>query len=128
MKRGIYVASKTKHAARWRHLRAAGLPIVSSWIDEAEPHQSPSLEDLWRRNVDEASTACALLVYVEANETMKGALVEIGAALARGVPVFWVGPTDGPSGEYTVSHHRLVRKVVSIAQAVREARHLMEGL
>jgi hypothetical protein len=29
----IYVASKTKHLEFWRALRAAGLPIVASWID-----------------------------------------------------------------------------------------------
>ena len=31
----IYTASKTKHADKWRALRSAGYPIISTWIDEA---------------------------------------------------------------------------------------------
>ncbi len=33
---GIYIASKTEHAHRWRFLRdKVGEPIISTWIDEA---------------------------------------------------------------------------------------------
>lgn len=39
MKR-IYGASRTSHAEKWKAWRSAGLPIVSSWIDEAGPGQT----------------------------------------------------------------------------------------
>lgn len=118
-RRGIYIASKTTHAERWRALRTDGLPIVSTWIDEAGLGESASLADLWRRNVLEAANAAALIVYHEPGETPKGALVEIGAAIACGVPVLWVGPQDGQ----TVVCHALTcaerkrRKMMRRAQA-----------
>jgi hypothetical protein len=46
---GIYIASKTVHAARWRDLRAQGLPIISTWIDEAEIGATGDWPDLWHR-------------------------------------------------------------------------------
>jgi hypothetical protein len=86
---GVYVASRTKHAAEWRGLRANGVPIVSTWIDEAGPGESPDLVDLWRRCEREVrNAACVVLLY---DEGMEGALVEAGIAIASGVPVFVVG-------------------------------------
>lgn len=87
----IYVASKTKHAARWRALRAAGVPIISTWIDDHETGHTSDLGDIWCRSIDEASRATALIVYHEPGETPKGSLVEIGAALAAGTRVYAVG-------------------------------------
>jgi hypothetical protein len=46
-RRGIYIASKTKHAARWLEYRAQGEPIISTWIDEAGEGASADLHDLW---------------------------------------------------------------------------------
>lgn len=91
----IYVASKVKHAEMWKTLRASGVPINSTWIHEARDKESPSLPDLWVRCVGEARSAHAVLLYVEPGEVLKGALVEVGAALAYNVPVFIVGEPDG---------------------------------
>lgn len=33
----IYVASKTRHAAKWKALINKGYNIISTWIDEAGP-------------------------------------------------------------------------------------------
>jgi hypothetical protein len=102
MRTTIYVASKTVHAPKWRDLRASGLDINSTWIDEVvdkRPHAEGGAvdhADLWRRCVDEASEARWMLLYAEPGEVLKGALVELGAALAnpfcRGV--LYVGPPD----------------------------------
>ena len=35
MRVGIYTANKTQHADKWRALRGAGDPVISTWIDEA---------------------------------------------------------------------------------------------
>ncbi len=89
---GIYIASKTQHAQRWRFLRdAVGYPIISTWIDEAGEGETSDWSDLWERCVREASTATALIVYREPDEVLKGGWIEVGAALAAGVPVFAVG-------------------------------------
>jgi hypothetical protein len=120
---GIYIASKAKHGWRWRQLRDSGLPIVSSWIDESGDGQTTDWSDLWNRNVSEASAALALIVYNESGEQMKGALVEIGSALAFGVPVFWVGTYHDLDGkEYTVVRHRLVTRCLSLTHAINQAK------
>ncbi len=111
---GIYVASKTAHAMMWRTYRLNGWPIISTWIDEAGVGESASLEDLWRRCIDEAKGARAVLLYREPGEVLKGAFVEAGAALANGVPVHAVG-----CGEFSFVNHRLVTQHATLDDALR---------
>jgi hypothetical protein len=102
----IYMASKTVHAPMWRALRAAGARIVSTWIDEAGPGETSDFADLWVRCVTEASSVDFCIVYVEPGEVLKGAFVEMGAALAsRRARVLWVGPQAGLS---VLSHPRVM--------------------
>lgn len=88
----IYVASKTRHASRWRALRDMGAPIVCSWIDEAGEGESACLSGLWARIVHEVQQATLLVLYREPGEDLEGALVEAGIALGAGVRVCLVGP------------------------------------
>lgn len=113
----LYVASKTKHAAKWRELRARGLPVVASWIDEAGEGQTKDFADLAMRCIREATTADYVLLYVEPGETHKGSLVEVGAALAAGVPVRCVG--DSRTVSKTFRHHPLWSDHPSVEAAVR---------
>ena len=110
---GIYVASKTAHAPLWQHHRAIGVPIISTWIDEAGPGESADLADLWRRCIAEASTAAALVLYRRADEVLKGAWAEVGAALASGVPVFAHG-----IDEFSIRHAPGLTQCASLAEAV----------
>lgn len=110
---GIYIASKAKHGPRWQALRTSGVPIVSTWIDESGEGETSDWSDLWDRCIAEATTCAAMVVYVEDGEVHKGSLVEVGAALYAGVPVFWVGP------EYsTAPRHRNVRRVATLDEAI----------
>lgn len=112
----VYVASKVRHAPRWRALRAAGrVRVVSTWIDEAGPGQTEDFPDLWRRCVAEAAAADATVVYGEPGETLKGALVEVGAALAAGKPVYAVGDLDD-NGTWRL--HPLVVRVETVDDAL----------
>lgn len=90
----IYVASKSRHGGRWRALRANGLPIISTWIDECERGATADWECLWQRCIEEVGRSGCLLLYAEPGEVLRGALLEMGAALARGIPIVYVGPTD----------------------------------
>jgi hypothetical protein len=112
-KTGIYIASKVKHAARWRHMRTTGWPIISTWIDEAGVGETLSYPDLWDRCIGEASHAAVCLLYIAEGETMKGGLIEAGAALASGVPVIVCGEPPG-----TFRHHRLVSVLATWAQTL----------
>jgi hypothetical protein len=109
----IYIASKTDRAPRWRALRAKGAPIVASWIDEAGPGETADYSDLWTRCAAEVAGAATLIAYVEEGEALKGALVEVGIALASGVPVLWCGPT----GRHTITKHPGVQVIADSAPA-----------
>lgn len=113
----IYIASKTKHADRWRYLRTMGEPIISTWIDEAGAGESGDLSDLWLRCIREASTCRLLILYREPEDVLKGGWIEMGAALAHGVPVFAVGIRD-----FTVANHPGIRHFASMKDAIAEAR------
>lgn len=120
--RGIYIASKAHHGPRWQALRASGCPIVSTWIDESGIGDTSDWGALWARSILEASGAAAVVVFNESGERMKGALVEIGAALATGTPVFWAGLDCDPEGkEYTVVRHPFVTRCLSLQHAINLA-------
>lgn len=87
----IYVASRTRHAPHWREMRAAGWPIISSWIDESEPGQSGDPADLWCRVVDEIKASAGVVLLAMPDDVLTGALVEVGIALGAGLPVVIVG-------------------------------------
>lgn len=89
--KGIYFASKVRHAPRWQALRDSGVPTVSTWIDEAGEGQTLDYAELSMRAIAEIGRATALLLYCEPGEILKGALIEAGAALANGTPVLCVG-------------------------------------
>jgi hypothetical protein len=110
----IYTASKTVHAGLWRDLRAAGYPIISTWIDEAGQGETKDFSDLWQRCISEAVAASITIVYREAGETLKGAFVEVGAALASGKRVFSVG-CEGLS----FTNHPLVITFPTLFEAFR---------
>lgn len=121
MSKGIYIASKTKHAHRWRFLRdSVGEPIISTWIDEAGAGESSDLADLWRRCISESSNADLLILYREPDEVLKGGWVELGAALASGVPVFAIGIE-----EYTISHDPRIRHFPDMKSAIGAAREFL---
>lgn len=112
-KHGVYVASKVIHAEMWRDLRLfEGDPIISTWIDESGPGESADLADLWRRCILEASNAGALIIYRRPDEVLKGAWVELGAALAGGVSVFAVGIE-----EFTVASDKRIQHFGKLYEA-----------
>lgn len=119
----VYVASRTNHAAMWKRLRASGLPIISSWIDEAGPGETADLSELWERVEEEVTGADMLLLYVRPDDfPLKGALIEVGMALASSTPVIIVAPecdfaapSYRPIGSWI--KHPLVSRAASIVEA-----------
>lgn len=92
----IYGASRATLPARpamWKALRKSGASIVSTWIDEADAGVTSDFSELWYRIECEIRSADRLVLYVEIGDfPLKGALVEVGMALAMGKPVFIVAP------------------------------------
>ncbi len=115
--RGIYIASKTKYAYWWRRLRDNGLPVVSTWIDEAGEGETASFQDLWQRCIEEVTSAACVILYAEPDDVLKGAFIEVGAALATGIPVYVVGRQ--PRWSWTA--HPLATECKSIDDAIGKA-------
>lgn len=105
----VYIASKTRHAARWRHLREEGIRVIATWIDL--PVVSDAAEtfyqNLWLACIGESSSADATIVFAEEGDVLKGALIELGSALAAGKTVIQVGECaslkagDGSDASFT---------------------------
>jgi hypothetical protein len=125
--RGIYVASRASIPERgqmWRELRAAGVKINSSWIDEDGEGQTEDWSELWRRIEREVKASAGLILYAEPSDfPLKGAFVEAGIAIASGVPVVIVAPGVDlgsygcrPIGSW--ASHPLVSYADGIQQAV----------
>ena len=93
----FYTASKTSHAPKWRQLRARGHNIIATWIDEADEGQSADYADLAERCIVEAAAADVTILYCQPGEILKGALLEVGAALAAGKEVRCVGDCESIS-------------------------------
>jgi hypothetical protein len=92
----IYAASRAsvpERVAMWQNLRERGVCIVSTWIDEAEPGATADLGQLWVRIAGEIGTSDRLVLYVQPEDfPLKGALIEVGIALAFEIPIFLVSP------------------------------------
>jgi hypothetical protein len=104
----IYVASKAMHAEKWRLLRARGHCIISTWIDEAGAGESGDYAELAHRCLIEACQARVTLFYCQPGEIHKGALVEVGAALAAGNEVRCVGDCESIPRVFR-KHHRWIQ-------------------
>lgn len=128
---GIYIASRAslpERAAKWRALRAAGVPIISSWIDEDGEGATGDFCELWARIGREVTCASALILYAEPDDfPLKGALIEVGMALASGVPVIAVLPgveleprSMRPVGSWLA--HPLVSRASTVEEAIERTR------
>lgn len=124
--KGIYVASRAsipERSAMWREHRGLGWNIISTWIDEAGEGETDSFEDLWLRIRNEIYACEYFILYAERDDfPLKGALVEVGMALAFQKPVIIVlnfepeGRTYRPIGSWIT--HPYVHRVDTIQHAL----------
>ena len=94
---GTYIASRAslpERSAAWRRLRDVdGWKITSTWIDEAGAGETVDLGLLWERIAAEIEQSERLVLYVEPGDfPLKGALIEVGIALAHRIPIRVVAP------------------------------------
>jgi hypothetical protein len=132
---GIYVASRAsipERAQMWRGFRANGIPIISSWIDEAGEGETENFTDLWDRITEEVIQADHFVLYAEPGDfPLKGALLEAGIAIgAKAVKgylgritvclpgVILEGRTFRPLGSWV--KHRLVERDDDIIRVLKD--------
>lgn len=94
---GTYIASRAslpERSAAWRRLRDVdGWKIASSWIDEAGAGATADLGSLWVRIEAEVARSERLILYIEPEDfPFKGALIEVGMAIAHRIPIRVVAP------------------------------------
>lgn len=129
-RRGTYIASRAsipERSAAWRKLRADGWAISASWIDATGENEPDDLSELWLKIQEEVCSSERLVLYVEPEDLpLKGALVEVGMALAVGIKVFVVTPgitmhreTGRPLGSW--AFHPNVRLVPDMETALKGA-------
>lgn len=127
---GVYIASRTlpERGDAWRRLRDEdGWKITSSWIDEAGPGETADLGALWIRIEAEIARSERLIFYAEPDDfPFKGALVEVGMAIAHKIPIRIVTPgvavhpvSFRPIGSWV--KHPLVTFARTISEALQGA-------
>lgn len=97
----VYIASKANHRATWRSIRdllVAGdepVRINSRWIDVADRYtadpQGLDYTLLWTHCIEDVINCDVLICYVDRGETLKGALIEVGVALASNKRIVLLG-------------------------------------
>lgn len=95
----IYTASKLHHAAMWRAigLSRPGVMFTARWLKHmllGQPEDPALAVEFWQEDITDVVAADAVLIYAEPQDQLRGALVEVGAALAVGVPVITAGESD----------------------------------
>lgn len=123
----------------WRALRDDGWLINSTWIDEDGEGQTSDFGELWARIEREIKQSTGLVFYAEPDDLpLKGAYIEVGMALAAGLPVCVVLPgitldprSCRPIGSWV--KHPLVRIVRTVETAfadlgVRTTLHARDAL
>lgn len=110
----IYIASKAYHGSKWLALKNKGIPIISTWINEYEKGATSDFSDLWIRCINEAKECDVLIVYREQSEILKGAWVEVGAALSNNKKVYAIG-----CSEFSIKYHPMFFECPSIEEALK---------
>lgn len=75
-----YVSSKLRHRQMWID---SGIRTISSWINGEALSEPDELDEMWSRYFEELSECSCLIMYLEHGDVPKGALIELGAALAN---------------------------------------------
>ena len=117
MKRRVYIATGLAHAARAQLVRDAligtGWDISYDWTTHGRVEGDARVREVAIDEINGVTTAHAVVAILPG---YRGTHVEIGAAIAAGVPVFLFEPNgvpaDGPwtSGTTSFYHHPLVRR------------------
>lgn len=111
----FYTAGKTWHAPKFKRLRDDfAMPVLSRWIDLGQDSDIVKNRkgDLWEMCREDVSASDFVLLYSENfEEEQRGALVEIGMAIALNKPIYAVGHCKSivanEKSDVAFTHHSL---------------------
>ena len=115
----IYTASKLSEASRWRLLKEAWpeVEFTARWPFkhvEFVPDIHTFATVFWDHDLEDVNSSDGVLIYGEPDHKLRGALVEVGMALALGKFVIAVGDHEDYS---TWQYHRNVYRVHDLEEA-----------
>lgn len=98
----IYIASKAIHRTKWRHLREAGAPFISRWINVPDntPDEDINFTKLWQECIEDLHECDILVAVVRPEERLKGVIFEVALALALKKSVFILGDPGRDNGTW----------------------------
>ena len=120
----VYIASKLSYAFMFQGLREEwrrrGIDLHARWFDQASlEHVEHKLTThdfhvFWLVDEEDVRQSDAVILYAETGDKLRGALVEVGMAIALGKLVIVIG--DHP--DYgTWQHHPVVTRADSLDHA-----------
>jgi hypothetical protein len=122
----IYSAGKVWHAPLFREMRELGYNVATEWINWGS-HAKNDVR-IWEHCLRDATKCDLLIIYCgDKNEEQRGAMVEIGHAIAAGNPVYCIGTchtlTPNAISDVAVTHHKLWHwtEATTIKAGYREA-------
>lgn len=139
----VYTSSKLEHAAKLKAADQDGFHFNARWLDTADAgRQRLKPVTHWQQeNFDDIVAAHFFLLYVEPGDHLKGSLVEMGYAIARGKKCWIAGDgnganfiTEGNAGVLRLPHkdilpwgsyRQAVRIVPSLAHALGQMREFV---
>lgn len=131
----VYTASKLRHAEMWQKLEQSPewLPYVfftARWIKHLAAGTTETPENavrFWVEDLEDAGSADALMILGVEDDTLRGAFVEVGYALAKGVPVIVVnseGPQAFDYGSWV--YHPEVIRVSNLDEALEAIKQIRQ--
>lgn len=115
----VYTASKLGRAPLWKRLQGEWPKVFfhARWLRHIEigtPDTPENAISFWCEDQEDVANADALVVFAGEGEHLRGALVEVGIAIANQVPVVVIG--DHP--DYgTWQYHPGVARVADFNEA-----------
>ena len=115
----IYTISKLYDVDIWKKFRAEGYPILSTWIDLDELYD---YSKFWNNVLLEIAQCRAVVLYLQSPHTLKGGMIELGAALANNIPIFAVGVKN-----FSYCQHPNIEHCESVEHAMKLAKMTVYG-
>lgn len=133
----IYPASKLWHWEKWLQWEEAcchDIKLNARWINMMRSHKTEEkLQEYttpeyaaygWYMNMEDIKTSDFLVVYSD-NDTLRGALIEVGMAMALGTPIILVG--NSPSYSEWVDHWSVKEHVNDLDDVVSAINSYKKG-
>jgi len=121
----VYIASpyvdRDRAISLMHLLEAAGVEVTSTWLRQVEADDTDEARRrIADRDMEDIERAHALVAYtVDSCDAGRGTLVEIGYALGRGKPVYWIGNSKDKSNSIFF-YASMVKRFSSVEHIIKE--------